>query len=99
MLFLLILMFFLKKISKNTFILFQIPHIFHLLFTCTSALSMVHVAPAELMLAERNTDGKIEDVPDKVSNVAFIFHPENICSELFMVCQKYTVSPPADFTS
>lgn len=51
------------------------------------------------MLAERNTDGKIEDVPDKVSNVAFIFHPENICSELFMVCQKYTVSPPADFTS
>ncbi|KAK4307990.1 hypothetical protein Pmani_020285 [Petrolisthes manimaculis] len=32
-----------------------------------SALTMVHLAPAELMLAERNTDGKIDEVPNKIS--------------------------------
>ncbi|KAK4324134.1 hypothetical protein Pmani_005137 [Petrolisthes manimaculis] len=32
-----------------------------------SALTMLHLAPAELMLAERNNDGKIDEVPDKIS--------------------------------
>lgn len=75
----------------------SLPHIFHFLFTCTSALSMVHLAPAELMLAERNTDGKIEDVPDKVSNVVFLFYPESICSALFYGLSKVYCFPSSWF--